>query len=38
LIKKTKWLEHHEVVLRTAEVDEIDEYMANYIERIPRTK
>jgi len=31
-------LKPHEVVLRTAEVGEIDEYTANYVERVPRTK
>lgn len=30
--KKTKWLEPHEVVLRTHEVDEIEEYTQNFVE------
>lgn len=38
LIKKTKWLKPHEVQLRTAEVDEIEEYTRNYVERIPKTR
>jgi amino acid transporter len=38
LFKRTKWLKPHEVILRTAEVDEIDEYTANYVERTPKTK
>lgn len=33
LIKKTKWLKPEEVILRTSEVDEIDEYTKNYIEQ-----
>jgi len=38
VIKRTKWLKPEEVVLRTSEVDEIDEYTANYVERVPKTK
>lgn len=38
LIKKTKWLKPHEVQLRTAEVDEIEEYTRNYVERPPKTR
>lgn len=38
LTKKTKWLKPHEVVLRTQEVDEIEEYTRNYVERLPRTR
>ncbi|KAB8289564.1 hypothetical protein EYC80_010722 [Monilinia laxa] len=38
VIKKTKWLKPHEVVLRTQEVDEIDEYTRNYVERPPKTR
>ncbi|TVY46349.1 General amino acid permease [Lachnellula occidentalis] len=38
LLKKTKWLKPHEVVLRTAEVDEIEEYTRNYVERAPKTR
>jgi amino acid transporter len=38
LIKRTKWLKPEEVCLRTAEVDEIDEYTRNYMERTPRTR
>ncbi|KAG9236966.1 amino acid transporter-like protein [Amylocarpus encephaloides] len=37
LLKKTKWLKPEEVILRTREVDEIDEYTRNYVERPPRT-
>lgn len=35
LVKRTNWLQPHEVVLRTVEVDEVDEYTANYVERVP---
>jgi amino acid transporter len=38
LIKKTKWLKPHEVVLRTSEVDDIEEYTRNYVPRVPRNK
>ncbi|TVY22917.1 General amino acid permease [Lachnellula hyalina] len=38
LLKKTKWLKPHEVVLRTSEVDEIEEYTRNYVERTPKTR
>ncbi|KAG4439808.1 hypothetical protein IFR05_004706 [Cadophora sp. M221] len=38
IIKKTKWLKPHEVQLRTTEVDEIEEYTRNYVERPPRTR
>jgi amino acid transporter len=38
LLKKTKWLKPHEVILRTAEVDEIELYTANYVERVPKTR
>jgi amino acid transporter len=38
LLKKTKWLKPEEVQLRTAEVDEIEEYTRNYVERTPKTK
>jgi amino acid transporter len=38
LLKKTKWLKPEEVVLRTREVDEIEEYTRNYVERIPPTR
>jgi amino acid transporter len=38
LLKKTKWLKPEEVQLRTHEVDEIEEYTRNYVERMPRTK
>lgn len=38
LIKKTKWLKPEEVVLRTSEVDDIDEYTRNYVERLPKTR
>ncbi|RDW66407.1 putative carnitine transport protein [Coleophoma cylindrospora] len=38
IFKKTKWLKPHEVQLRTVEVDEIDEYTRNYVERTPKTK
>ncbi|KAH6678637.1 amino acid transporter-like protein [Halenospora varia] len=38
VLKKTKWLKPHEVILRTAEVDAIDEYTRNYVERVPRTR
>ena len=31
--KKTKWLKPEEVILRTREVDEIEEYTRNYIEK-----
>ncbi|CAG8955995.1 hypothetical protein HYFRA_00008851 [Hymenoscyphus fraxineus] len=37
-IKKTKWLEPEEVVLRTSEVDDIEEYTRNYVERTPKTR
>lgn len=33
LFKKTKWLKPHEVVLRTREVDQIEEYTRNYVEQ-----
>jgi amino acid transporter len=36
--KKTKWLKPEEVQLRTTEVDEIEEYTANYVERAPRNE
>lgn len=35
IVKKTKWLTPHEVVLRTKEVDDIDEYTAQYMKRKP---
>ncbi|TVY15931.1 General amino acid permease AGP2 [Lachnellula arida] len=38
LLKKTKWLKPHEVVLRTSEVDDIEEYTRNYVERAPKTR
>ncbi|KAH8665947.1 general amino acid permease AGP2 [Tricladium varicosporioides] len=38
VLKRTKWLKPHEVILRTAEVDAIDEYTRNYVERVPRTR
>jgi amino acid transporter len=38
LLKKTKWLKPEEVVLRTREVEEIEEYTRNYVERIPKTR
>lgn len=38
IFKKTKWLKPHEVQLRTVEVDEIEEYTRNYVERIPKTR
>lgn len=38
LVKKTKWLKPHEVILRTSEVDEIDEYTRNYIARVPKNR
>jgi amino acid transporter len=38
IIKKTKWLSPHDVVLRTSEVDEIEEYTRNYVERAPKTR
>jgi amino acid transporter len=37
-LKKTKWLKPHEVVLRSSEVDEIEEYTRNYVERVPKTR
>ncbi|KAL3420651.1 amino acid permease [Phlyctema vagabunda] len=36
LVKKTKWLKPHEVILRTSEVDEIDEYTRTYVEKKPK--
>lgn len=33
VIKKTKWLKPMDVVLRPKEVDDIDEYTAQYVER-----
>lgn len=38
LIKKTKWLKPEEVILRTSEIDDIEEYTKNYVERIPKTR
>jgi yeast amino acid transporter len=38
VVKKTKWLKPHEVKIRTPEVEEIEEYTRNYVERAPRTK
>jgi amino acid transporter len=38
LIKRTKWLKPEKVCLRTAGVDEIDEYTRNYMERTPKTR
>ncbi|RDL41793.1 uncharacterized protein BP5553_01772 [Venustampulla echinocandica] len=38
LLNKTKWLKPEEVVLRTSEVDEIDEYTKNYVEQPPSTR
>ncbi|KAF7860880.1 hypothetical protein EAF04_008398 [Stromatinia cepivora] len=38
MVKKTKWLKPHEVILRTQEVEEIEEYTRNYVERPPRTR
>jgi amino acid transporter len=38
LFKKTRWLKPHEVVVKGPEVDEIDEYTNNYVERVPRTR
>ncbi|KAM3065078.1 general amino acid permease agp2, variant 6 [Clarireedia jacksonii] len=38
LIKKTKWLKPEEVQLRTREVEEIEEYTRNYVERMPKTR
>lgn len=38
VIKKTKWLKPHEVQLRTQEVEEIEEYTRNYVERPPKTR
>ncbi|PBP22082.1 putative general amino acid permease protein, partial [Diplocarpon rosae] len=38
ILKQTKWLKPHEVQLRTTEVDEIEEYTRNYVERPPKTK
>lgn len=38
VLKKTKWLKAHEVVLRTREVDEIEQYTRDYVERPPKTK
>ncbi|RAL63127.1 hypothetical protein DID88_004209 [Monilinia fructigena] len=38
VIKKTKWLKPYEVVLKTQEVDEIDEHTRNYVERPPKTR
>lgn len=37
-VKKTKWLKPHEVILRTQEVEEIEEYTRNYVERPPKTR
>lgn len=38
LLKKTKWLKPEEVILRPVEVEEIEEYTRNYVERAPRTR
>ncbi|KAF7853146.1 uncharacterized protein EAF02_012089 [Botrytis sinoallii] len=38
IVKKTKWLKPHEVILRNQEVEEIEEYTRNYVERPPRTR
>jgi len=38
VIKKTKWLGPMEVNLHPIEVDEIDEYTRNYVERPPKTR
>ncbi|CAD6438923.1 ed8da816-93de-4b87-ba72-1b42cdec0608 [Sclerotinia trifoliorum] len=38
VVKKTKWLKPHEVILRTQEVEEIEEYTRNYLERPPKTR
>ncbi|KAF7886492.1 uncharacterized protein EAF01_011170 [Botrytis porri] len=38
IVKKTKWLKPHEVILRTHEVEEIEEYTRNYVERPPKTR
>ena len=32
IFKKTKWLKPEEVILRTHEVDEIEEYTRNYVD------
>lgn len=37
VVKKTKWLKPTEVKLRTHEVDEIEEYTRNFIEKEPKT-
>ncbi|EHL03161.1 putative General amino acid permease AGP2 [Glarea lozoyensis 74030] len=38
VLKKTKWLKPEEVNLRPSEVEEIEEYTRNYVERIPKTR
>ncbi|KAH8598862.1 amino acid transporter-like protein [Bisporella sp. PMI_857] len=38
LLKRTKWLKPHEVNLRPIEVEEIEEYTRNYVERPPKTR
>jgi amino acid transporter len=38
IVKKTMWRKPMDVILRTSEVDEIEEYSRNYVERVPRTK
>ncbi|CZR60941.1 probable carnitine transport protein [Phialocephala subalpina] len=38
VIKKTNWLKPHEVILRSPENDEIDEYTRNYVELVPKTR
>lgn len=38
LLKKTKWMSPMDVKLRTPELEDIEEYTANYIERAPKTK
>ena len=37
LVKRSKWLKPHEVVLRTSEVDDIEEYTRTYVARKPPT-
>ncbi|KAI9741592.1 MAG: hypothetical protein M1818_004399 [Claussenomyces sp. TS43310] len=37
IYKRTQWLKPHEVNLRPADVDEIEEYTANHVERTPKT-
>jgi len=36
VFKKTKWLKPEEVILRTAEVDEIEEYTRNFVDTAPK--